>query len=264
VDTTGWEPEPEPEPELLISRPSPLHKTVGAVHSALSPATQKAIGEQVSFEHMPPSPAMSPISPGEEHESALSTKPTSIKYRALKDTQVYEQPDPGTPMANCTIYQGDVFKVLSETTRTVAGVGEIRFVEAEHDHIMAKDGSRVGWIQMTTSKGEPLCVTEASVQHLLKSVPLLQELEDSERNKVAKVLEAGNYTEQQTIIEFGATGAGCKYMYFVEHGLAEAIIGPDVVRQYGKNDFFGCASCLPACLPACLPCLVHAMHLQLS
>ena len=227
--------EPEPEPEFEDGPTEmPLRKADGSVFTPISPGTQEAIGDRAGFEQVLPSPAV--LSQGEVYGSLALSEP--VQYRALKDTQVYEQPDPGMPL-QCKLSRGDVFKVNRDVIKNVPGVGELRFVEAEHSKIYNKDGGSTGWVQMTTAKGEPLCVTEASVQHLLKSVPLLQELEDDDRKKIAQVLEAGSYVEEQTIIDAGATGDGCKYMYFIEHGIATASIGQDIVRSYEKHDFFG-------------------------
>ena len=99
--------------------------------------------------------------------------------------------------------------------------------------------SAKGWVAMTNGKGKPLCVTEAAVQHLLSTVPLLQELEEHERKRVAEYLDGDEFKENETIIQFGDTGQGCDYMYFVEYGAAEAEVMGEVVRVYGRGDFFG-------------------------
>ena len=75
-----------------------------------------------------------------------------------------------------------------------ASGAELKFAEIKHDRVTEK-GYETGWVQMTANKGEVLCATEAAVQQLLQSVPLLEKLSSSDRMAIANVLEASSYVE---------------------------------------------------------------------
>ena len=93
--------------------------------------------------------------------------------RALEDAVIRSGLEPDTPEVG-SISAGEVFEVLEEGTTRI-GQKRLRM-------------SR-GWISMTNKSGKPLMADEAAVQLLLAKVPLLQELDEMERAKVAQVLE---------------------------------------------------------------------------
>eukprot|EP01043_Picozoa_sp_COSAG02_P045549 COSAG02_NODE_4178_length_5658_cov_2.011693_2_plen_992_part_00 len=230
------EPEPEPEPELMVEVPAEVSAGVGLQESSERGA--------------PPSPMLAPVSPASpgfslssprEPQRAVAPESSGggpVEYRALKVTDVYEEPDINSPKIT-DLGQGEVFLVLRQETTKKASTGmDVRFVEITHSTLTLR-GFETGWVQLTTSRGEPLCAKESAVQTLLSSVPLLQQLSEQDRKSIANVLEAASYVEDQAIIDLGATGEGCKHMYFVESGTACASIGHDVVREYRRNDFFG-------------------------
>lgn len=111
---------------------------------------------------------------------------------------------------------------------------------------IVKDGHRVlemerGWVDMAAKSGKPIVVMEAAVQTFLTTVPLLQNLTQTERDQVAKVLDAEDFQTGFPIAREGDRGDA---MYFLEEGRAEATIAnaqgkAELVRHYARGDFFG-------------------------
>ena len=111
---------------------------------------------------------------------------------------------------------------------------------------IVKDGHRVlemdrGWVDMAAKSGKPIVVLEAAVQTFLTTVPLLQNLTQTERDQVAKVLDAEDF---QMGFPIGREGDRGDAMYFLEEGKAEATIAnaqgkAELVRHYARGDFFG-------------------------
>ena len=93
-----------------------------------------------------------------------------------------------------------------------------------------------GWVSMTAKSGKPLCVEEAAVQLLLSKVPLLQNLDEKERARVADVLEGEEVEPNMPIVVAGDPG---EYMYFLEKGEAKADVKGEVVMRYARGDYFG-------------------------
>ena len=214
-------PEPEPEPQ-----PQPEPEPHPDLHLSVSEPDR-----EVTEREPPASPVPSVVS----SPLALASKrkdSSLVQYRTLKHTDVFNEA--GVTSAKIAeLGRGEVFQVM-----TTLESGGATFGEIQHKAVTFR-GYQTGWIRLTNVNGDPLCATESAVQELLRSVPLLQQLAPEDRENLASVLEGSSYAEEQAIIDMGATGDGCKHMYFVESGAARAIIGNDVVRQYGRNDFFG-------------------------
>ena len=216
--------EPEPEPEFTMPGPSPtgLYVPMSLQPAVQSPGTQKAVAGSM-FEPM--------ISPSKEHLGLSlnrAKKQAKLSYRTLRATDIRAKKDPNSLVVG-KLERGQVFEVLQES----------KWMEQVFVELHVGGSSAKGWVAMTSGKGKPLCVTEAAVQHLLSTVPLLQELEEHERKRVAEFLDGDNFKESESIIQFGETGERCNYMYFVEYGAAEAEVMGEVVRVYGRGDFFG-------------------------
>ena len=71
---------------------------------------------------------------------------------------------------------------------------------------------------------------------MLSTVPLLQELEEQERAKIADVLEAEEFASGLPIITEGERGDA---MFFIETGEAVAEKADKVIMEYEKGDYFG-------------------------
>ena len=71
---------------------------------------------------------------------------------------------------------------------------------------------------------------------LLSKMPLLQTLDESERGKIAEVLEAQQIEPGQPIVTMGEAGDA---MYFLEAGEAVAEVQGEVVKRYARGDYFG-------------------------
>ena len=140
--------------------------------------------------------------------------------RALEDAVIRSGLEPTTPEVG-SISAGEVFEVLEEGTTRI-GQKRLRM-------------SR-GWISMTNKSGKPLMADEAAVQLLLAKVPLLQELDEMERAKVAQVLEGEEVAPGLPIIVAGDQGDA---LYFLEQGDAVVKIKGDVVARYHRGDYFG-------------------------
>jgi len=70
----------------------------------------------------------------------------------------------------------------------------------------------------------------------LKSVTLLQSMEEAERQKIADVLKTEAYDAGAEILKMGDAG---DKLYFLEEGSAKAVIGDKEVLQYEPSSFFG-------------------------
>ena len=71
---------------------------------------------------------------------------------------------------------------------------------------------------------------------LLSKMPLLQTLDESERGRIAEVLEAQQIEPGQPIVTVGEAGDA---MYFLEAGEAVAEVQGEVVKRYARGDYFG-------------------------
>ena len=74
------------------------------------------------------------------------------------------------------------------------------------------------------------------MQLLLSKVPLLQNLDEKERARVADVLEGEEVEPNMPIVLVGDPG---EYMYFLEMGEAKAEVKGEVVMRYARGDYFG-------------------------
>ena len=117
-------------------------------------------------------------------------------YRSLKRTPIREKADADSAQIG-ELAEQEVFEVVSETK---SDDGLQRFVQT------LVDGDTKGWVNMNSSSGKPLCVTEAAVQHLLASVPLLQHLPEDERAEIAEKLDADDIAPGVKIVSVGELG----------------------------------------------------------
>eukprot|EP01043_Picozoa_sp_COSAG02_P073187 COSAG02_NODE_14123_length_1307_cov_2.622517_1_plen_104_part_01 len=95
------------------------------------------------------------------------------KIRALKDGVIRKGVEMDSEKVG-KVEPGEVFDVLGAARNATGG--------------LRLQMSR-GWVSMTAKSGKPLCADEAAVQLLLSKVPLLQNLDEKERARVADVLE---------------------------------------------------------------------------
>jgi CRP-like cAMP-binding protein len=70
----------------------------------------------------------------------------------------------------------------------------------------------------------------------LASVPLLADLDDRVRRRLAEVGKQRTYAAEATIVEEGSTGTA---LYVVLSGRARVERGGEVIGQLGMGDFFG-------------------------
>ena len=143
-----------------------------------------------------------------------------VSIRALKGGVIREGVEMDSPKVG-NLGKGEVFEVLERGT-TAEGSARIR---------MAR-----GWVSMTAKSGKPLCVQEAAVQLLLSKMPLLQALDETERGKIAEVLEGEQIEAGHPIVTVGEVGDA---MYFLEEGEAVAEVKGEVVKRYARGDYFG-------------------------
>jgi hypothetical protein len=161
----------------------------------------------------------------EEDESFMDEidqlrKNGAVTIRALKAGVIRAGVEPDSAKIG-NLRAGEVFEILEEGT-TKGGQQRIRM-------------SR-GWVSMTAKSGKPLCVEEAAVQLLLSKVPLLQSLDETERARVADVLEGEEIEPNHPIVVTGDPG---EHMYFLEKGDAVAEVKGAVVMRYSRGDYFG-------------------------
>eukprot|EP01043_Picozoa_sp_COSAG02_P055003 COSAG02_NODE_6313_length_3659_cov_122.161798_6_plen_238_part_01 len=142
------------------------------------------------------------------------------KIRALKDGVIREGVEMDSPKVG-KIEPNEIFEVLGAARNTSGG--------------LRLQMSR-GWVSMTAKSGKPLCVDEAAVQLLLSKVPLLQNLDEKERARVADVLEGEEIEPNHPIVVAGDPG---EHMYFLEKGDAVAEVKGETVMRYSRGDYFG-------------------------
>ena len=147
-------------------------------------------------------------------------KDGGVSIRALKAGVIRAGVEPDSAKVG-NLLAGEVFEILEEGT-TSTGQQRIRM-------------SR-GWVSMTAKSGKPLCVDEAAVQLLLSKVPLLQNLDEKERARVADVLEGEEIEPNHPIVVAGEPG---EHMYFLEKGDAVAEVKGETVMRYSRGDYFG-------------------------
>ena len=157
----------------------------------------------------------------EEEVKKVTEADGSVKViRAIKAGLIRAGAEPDSDKAG-KIEAGETFEILEE-------------------RIMPNGKKRIrmdrGWVSMTAKSGKPLCVSEAAVQNLLSSVPILQELSETERADIASSLDAEEFRDQAAIMYEGVEGDA---MYFLEEGEAVAKIGSTVVKMYTRGDYFG-------------------------
>ena len=137
--------------------------------------------------------------------------------------------------------QPGVIRASVERTSDKMGNLEVNEVFDQLERFVTEDGivrvrCRKGWVSVTASDGFPLCVREDSIQQVLTSVPLLQSLDDAEREEIAKALGYEAYAYDEAIVEQGDDG---DHMYFLEEGQAQADVDGTVVMTYAVGDYFG-------------------------
>jgi len=87
--------------------------------------------------------------------------------------------------------------------------------------------------------------TRRSYESFLASVPLLENLNDAERAKLADVLQPREFSDGEVVVREGEVG---REFYIVEEGEAEAsklirnaqgMLNEESVKKYKRGDYFG-------------------------
>jgi CRP-like cAMP-binding protein len=71
---------------------------------------------------------------------------------------------------------------------------------------------------------------------LLKKVPLFSDLEDRERENIARSMKQRTFSSGQEIAVEGEAGVG---FFVIEEGQAKVTVRGDEVRRLGPGDYFG-------------------------
>lgn len=90
--------------------------------------------------------------------------------------------------------------------------------------------------------------TRRSYEGFLASVPLLENLNDAERAKLADVLQPREFADGEVVVREGEVG---REFYIIEEGEAEAskmirnaqgVLNEEIVKKYKRGDYFGGSS----------------------
>ena len=90
--------------------------------------------------------------------------------------------------------------------------------------------------------------TRRSYEGFLASVPLLENLNDAERAKLADVLQPREFADGEVVVREGEVG---REFYIIEEGEAEAskmirnaqgVLNEETVKKYKRGDYFGGSS----------------------
>ena len=143
-----------------------------------------------------------------------------VLARTLRPVAVGETMEPSSTKV-ATLQQAQVFEVLEEQMAADGATLRLRMSQ--------------GWVSRTSKSGRPLCVDEKAVQRLLSEVPVLQQLAQRERLRVATVLEAEDVATGKAIVREGEPADS---VYLVERGRALAQVGGETVARYASGDHF--------------------------
>jgi len=82
-------------------------------------------------------------------------------------------------------------------------------------------------------------VKRAQFEEFLKSVEILQNINETERSKIADVMESKKFRENEVIIKQGDTIDSSSFVYFLMSGIVSVIVDGQVVKKMEQGSYFG-------------------------